>query len=146
MIPTRIASLFILVAVAGCADFDAPVNPYHGIPDELVANPSFADDILPILTRRCSIGGCHSLASEQSELTLTADEAYDDLVEEESEQNSLYKRVRASKPDSSWLVKLIVADPSGRGSFARMPLLSTPLTENQIGTIINWIAQGAQRN
>ena len=132
--------------IFACADYDAVVDPTGGIPDVLVANPSFANDIQPILTKRCSIGGCHSLATEQGELTLAADISYDDLVNVVATQNPLFWRVRPSKPDSSWLVKLITAGPEGIDGFARMPLSSTPLTANQIGTIVNWVTQGAARN
>jgi hypothetical protein len=138
-------TLLVAVGIAACSDFDAGVDPAFGLPDVLVSTPAFEADVLPILVRRCSIGGCHSLGSEQGGLTLAPSRAYDELFEVAAEQNPAFRRVRAFKPDSSWLVRLIVADPSGRGAFARMPLLAQPLTENQIGTIRNWIAQGAGR-
>jgi hypothetical protein len=46
----------------------------------------------------------------------------------------------------SWLVRRIGADPALRNGLPRMPLAATPLTPNQIATIVNWIDQGALRN
>jgi hypothetical protein len=141
----RLTPALVLLAMA-CADFSSPSDPTGGAPDILVANPSFANDIQPIFTARCSIGGCHSLASAQGQLILTADASYDNLVDVISTQNELFRRVRPLKPDSSWLYRLITPDPAGRAGYPRMPLSSVPLTANQIGTIANWITQGAPRN
>lgn len=112
----------------------------------VIANPSFNADIQPIFTKRCSIGGCHSLASRQGDLVLVSGFAYDSLVGVMAALNPSFLRVKPSDSDSSWLVRMIEADPARRNSNARMPLLSTPLTPNQIATIVNWIDRGAQRN
>src|SRR5688500_9227614 len=65
------AALMMGIAVAwGCADFEATVDPTGGLPDVEVTNPSFANDIQPIFTKRCSIGGCHSLGSARGDLVL----------------------------------------------------------------------------
>ena len=135
----------VLLAMA-CADFNSPSDPTGGAPDVLVANPSFENDVQPILTKRCSTGGCHSLASAQGDLVLVAGSSYDNLVNVESSQNDLFRRIRPLRPDSSWLYRLIASDPAGRPGYPRMPLSSVPLTDNQIGTIVNWILQGAARN
>jgi hypothetical protein len=146
----RIAAVVMaLLGAAGvnaCADYEVLVDPAGGLPDVLVATPSFSTHIEPILTKRCSIGGCHSLVTAQGGLSLTADLAYDELVNVESTQNDALWRVRPFRPDSSWLVQVVTAGPGGVEGYARMPLSSAPLTENQIGTIVNWITQGALRN
>jgi hypothetical protein len=41
---------------------------------------------------------------------------------------------------------MIQADPERRFFVERMPLGRTPLTDNQIATIINWVNAGAPRN
>ena len=56
----------------GCADFESTVDPTGGLPDVEVANPSFANDIQPIFTRRCAIGGCHSVNSARAEMVPVA--------------------------------------------------------------------------
>lgn len=143
LLPGPLITAAMLLA---CADFDVAVDPTGGVPDVLVANPSFVEDIQPILTARCATGGCHSPATAQGELSLTAAAAYDDLVNVISTQNPALWRVRPFRPDSSWLIKLVSAGTDGVEGYARMPLSSTPLTENQIATIVNWISQGAARN
>jgi hypothetical protein len=142
---TAIFGLLVGASLVACADFESPVDPTAGLPDVLVANPDFNTHILPVLTKRCSIGGCHSMATAQAELDLTAGVAYDNLVGVASRQRPQYSRIRPFRPDSSWLVLLISAGAGGVDGYARMPLSSTPLTPNQIGTIINWVNAGAVR-
>jgi hypothetical protein len=54
--------------------------------------------------------------------------------------------VKPGSADQSYLVHTIEPDSSRRGGFPRMPLAATPLTANQIATIVNWINRGAARN
>ena len=139
-------ALSCVVSAMACADFDSPTDPTGGAPDVLIANPSFANDIQPIFTKRCSIGGCHSLTARQAELNLVEGYAYDDLVNVQATQSLSFRRVRPSLPDSSWLVRLLSSNQADRPGYPRMPLSALPLTANQIGTIVNWITQGAPRN
>lgn len=138
------ATLLATLGAVACADFEGVVDPAGGLPDVEIANPSFTADIQPIFTRRCSIGGCHSFASRRGGLVLDAEHAYDMLVGVESAVNPALLRVAPGDPDASFLVHMIEANPTRRGELPRMPLGSQPLTERQIATIINWIAQGAR--
>ena len=141
--------LLLLVGLAlvwGCADFETTVDPTGGLPDVEVANPSFANDIQPIFTRRCSTGGCHSLATAQAQLVLVEGHAYDSLVNKPSSLAPGFVRVAPANADTSWLVRMIEADDAARLNNARMPLGGLPLTPNQIATIVNWIENGALRN
>lgn len=139
-------SVWLLCFAIGCADFETSVDPSGGLPDVEIATPSFANDIQPILTKRCSIGGCHSLASRRGDLVLTPGASYDELVNHPAVLDARFDRVEPGDAPASWLVRMIVDDPSARGSFPRMPLASQPLTRNQIATIVNWIENGAPRN
>jgi hypothetical protein len=139
-------AIILAVGASGCADFDTPVDPAGGAPDDLVATPSFSANVVPILEKRCSIGGCHSLATRQAALALTPDAAYDALVGVPSTLRPSVLRVRASQPAQSWLVAMISADDAARQGVSRMPLATQPLTANQIATIVRWIEQGALRN
>ena len=142
-----LASSLTAVALAwGCADFESTVDPTGGLPDVEVANPSFANDIQPIFTRRCAIGGCHTVNSARAELVLLPGHAYDSLVNKRSYLSSVYDRVEPGAADSSWLVRMIGPDEDAREHNARMPLGGQPLTDNQIATIVNWIENGALRN
>jgi hypothetical protein len=136
----------LISASGGCADFTGGSDPTGGLPDVAVAMPSFATDVRPIFVKRCALGGCHSLAARQQGLVLTADSAYDALVGRPSRLGRGMPYVTPGKADSSWVVAMIGPDPARRLGVSRMPLASTPLTTNQIATIVNWIDAGARRN
>jgi hypothetical protein len=141
------ATLLMAIALAwGCADFESTVDPTGGLPDVELANPSFANDIQPIFSKRCSIGGCHSLNSARGELVLLPGHAYDSIVNKPSFLNPPLDRVEPGDASNSWLVRMIEDDDAARLNFARMPLGGRPLTPNQIATIVNWIENGAPRN
>jgi hypothetical protein len=145
----RLLSVTLLTATAlawGCADFESTVDPTGGLPDVEIANPSFTNDIQPIFTKRCSIGGCHSLASARGQLVLVAGHAYDSLVNKPSSLVPGRVRVVPGDASTSWLVTMIEDDDAARLNNARMPLGGQPLTRNQITTIVNWIESGAPRN
>jgi hypothetical protein len=137
-----IAGLF--VAAVACTDFEAPEPTV--LPDVLVPNPSFDRDIQPIFTARCATASCHNFATQQMGLNLEAGAAYDAIVDEDSPTSHDLRYIRPFQPDSSWLVRMIQADPARRFFNERMPLGRTPLTDNQIATIINWVNAGALRN
>jgi len=138
------AAAALLAAVVACTDFEAP-EPVV-LPDVLVANPSFDRDIQPIFTARCATASCHNFATQQMGLNLQAGAAYDAIVDHDSPTSHDLPYIRPFQPDSSWLVRMIQADPARRFFNERMPLGRTPLTDNQIATIINWVNAGAPRN
>ena len=70
-----------LAALIACSDYESPSDPAFGLPDVAVAEPTLERDVQPIFTRRCSIGGCHSLVSRRAGLVLTPDSSYAMLVE-----------------------------------------------------------------
>jgi hypothetical protein len=135
-----------LVLALGCADFETAVDPSGGAPDVLVPTPSFSADIAPVFDKRCSTGGCHTLATRQAGLALEPEAAYDAIVGVPSALVAGQVRVVPSRPDQSWLVTMIGGDDTARRGFSRMPLATKPLSANQIANIVRWIEQGAQRN
>ena len=140
------ALVAMMGAALGCADFETPLDPTGGAPDDLVATPSFTANVVPIFEARCAQGGCHSPATAQARLVLSADRAYESLVGVPASLRPSQLRVNPSQPSLSWLVAMISADDAARQGFSRMPLATHPLTDNQIATIVRWIEQGAQRN
>lgn len=138
----RMAALAVCAAGA-CADFEGATDPSHGLPDVAVVSPDFVRDVRPIFERRCGIGGCHSVATRQAGLVLTADSAYAALVNRPSAFRPQELLVKPGDAANSWLIVMITDDPR-RGTLPRMPLGSGPLTQNQIGTIVNWVNQGAR--
>jgi hypothetical protein len=127
-----------------CVDFEAP-RPVN-LPDSLVANPSLARDIQPIFTARCATASCHTVVTQQAELVLETTYSHSDLVNVQSVTNASMPRVTPGDASQSWLVYMISADDEAREGHPRMPLGRTPLTDNQIGSIVNWINQGAPNN
>ena len=138
------ASLAALAAA--CSDFEAPNDPAFGLPDVAVAQPSLSRDVQPILDKRCTLGGCHSLLTRRAGLVLTPDSAHAALVGRQAVLRPELQRVLPGKPDSSWLLIMIEPDQARRGGTPRMPLAAHPLTPNQIATVANWIARGAPRD
>jgi hypothetical protein len=131
-----------LVGVA-CVDYSGVMDPTHGLPDVIVAEPHFRHDILPIVERRCAIGGCHSVHTHQGGLVLVADSAHRALVGQASRLRLNQVLVRPGDAINSWMAILISDDVVRRDGIPRMPLGSGPLTPNQIATIVNWINRGA---
>jgi hypothetical protein len=139
-----IAGAGLVAAAWACTDFEAPE--VELLPDVVVPNPSFERDIQPILTARCATASCHNFATQQMGLNLQAGFAYDEIVGKDSPTSHLMAYIEPFEPENSWLVRLIQADPERRFHNERMPLGRTPLTDNQIATIINWVEAGAPRN
>lgn len=135
-----------VAAVTACTDFSGAEDPARGLPNTVVAEPSFARDVEPVLVGRCSMGGCHSPGAAQAGLVLARGVAYDSLVNVRARLNPAMQRVRPSDTDSSWLLRMVEADPARRDGFSRMPLLAAPLTDAQLANLVAWVRQGARRN
>jgi len=141
---TRMVFLLLLgFSIAGCgSNSTEPNNGGNG--GTVDPDPSFASSIQPILTANCATSGCHdNLNSTGTGLILTADSAYIKLVAVSSTQVPTLDRVDPGDADNSYLVHKIEGSQS---SGQRMPLGRTPLTDNQIQLIRNWIDQGAEDN
>jgi hypothetical protein len=145
-VPLSTAAL-ILLAACGGGD-GGPMDPggdpggSNGETRTVKADPSFANDIWEILTRRgCSSGTCHG--GGQGDLTMTsASGAYAALVDVTS-MASGETLVIPGNADDSYLVKKL----EGRQSVgARMPLNGAALDNTDLSNIRNWISQGAKNN
>lgn len=147
--PARLITLAagcLLAGIWACADFSSPEDPTGGVPDVLVVNPQFARDIQPIFTKRCAQGGCHTSASAQLGLVLQAGAAYDSLVNKKATLDTAFVRVKPGDHVNSFLWRMLQPDSTLRDLQPRMPLAATPLTDNQLQTIVNWIDEGAPNN
>lgn len=141
------AAAVALALMFACADFSGLEDPSFGLPDVAVPQPSFESDVQPIFTKRCVIGGCHTLGSQQGGLALDSSVAYDELVDVAATTTvDPIDRVEPGDAANSWLVRRLHPDPALRNGQPRMPLAAAPLTDNQLATIVNWIDQGALRN
>lgn len=87
--------------------------------------------------------GCHGGATPRAGLTLTAGQAFGNIVNVNSTQvNSLF-RIAPNDPDNSYLVQKIEGSAAVGG---RMPLGGAPLDPALIQTIRQWVSEGAQNN
>lgn len=139
----RIVAVVFVASVAACADFEGVVTSTGGLPDVVVEAPQFQRDIVPIVERRCGIGGCHSESAHQGGLVLTRASAHAALVNKPSQLRLGEVLVRPGDAANSWMVIAIGDDAARRRGLARMPLGSGALTPNQIQTIVNWVNRGA---
>src|SRR5512145_2995190 len=121
-----VATTAVLCTALACTDFAAP-DPVV-VPDVLVSDPQFGRDIQPILTARCATQGCHNLSSQQVGLNLAAGYAYAEVVDADPLGRGI-PYIRPTRPDSSFLVRMIQADPAPRFDLPRMPLGRDPLTD-----------------
>ncbi len=99
---------------------------------------SFADTILPIFLAKCL--NCHPGFAD---LDLGVTNGYSDLVSVNSIAFPGYERVAPYDPQNSVLYQKV----AGNSQFGTvMPLYADRLTDDEIGLIYDWIAQGALNN
>lgn len=101
------------------------------------AGISFANDIQPIFTARCAIGGCHVMPTPPAGLVLTAG-CYADLVNVPTQNFTPGVRVTPNDVGASVLYLLVAS--------GTMPATGGRLTTAQIDAIRVWIESGAPNN
>lgn len=143
----RLFALAAAALVAGCTDLSfTPAIDRITTP---IANPSFANDIAPVLAQTCaSSGACHGGPTPQKGLSLLPESAYVNLVNVAGQYAPAQAPwlVRPLFADSSLFFRVLSTDPAVRLSYYRMPLTSTPLPSPIVQTIQNWINLGAANN
>ena len=104
--------------------------------DPVVGEPkvSFKDEILPLLTQKCALAGCHTANRPAGGLDLTS---YDALkkggnngvafIAKDGEVSLIVKRTDGTQPPI-------------------MPFGGAPLNQDQIQLLIDWIDEGAENN
>jgi methionine-rich copper-binding protein CopC len=141
-----IAWLAAAAALGGCAGNGAgldangePIGPGSGGGATTPLTADFASIQANVFTPVCS--PCHSGASAPEGLMLDAGHSYNLLVGISSNEVPALQRVKASDPDSSYLVLKIQGSAGIVGG--QMPLHETPLPQATIDVIRQWIANGA---
>jgi len=108
---------------------------------------TLSGDVQPILTSNCAVANCHAAPDPVLGMNLSAGLSYASIVDVPSQEAPALRRVRPSKPDSSYLVHKIQGTQGDVGGFGgQMPLGRTPLSADEIATIRAWIAAGAIDN
>jgi Ca2+-binding RTX toxin-like protein len=116
----------------------AVTNAAFVVIDPVVTPVDYSSQIQSIFDARCI--SCHIGGGAPQQLRLDAANSYSLLVNVASHEVPSLLRVEPGNPDDSYLVQK-VEGTAAVGS--RMPLNSTPLTEEQIALIRRWISEGA---
>lgn len=132
----RIGMVFLLAAftigLCGCGTSDADsTDEMGGVVDASTSGEaSFQNDVLPILTQRCALSGCH-VAGGPRGIDLRS---YESVLQ----GGQLGAIVVAGNAAGSELVNQI--------STGRMPPGGPPLEAAQVQLITDWINDGAENN
>lgn len=107
------------------------------------ADPTLESIQTNIFNQSCALSTCHVGSNAPLGLDLSAGNARENLVGVASVEVPELDRVDPGNPDDSYLViKLEGSDP--RMVQGRMPLNMPALSDEQIGTVREWIAGGAE--
>ncbi|MBS1271122.1 MAG: Chitodextrinase [Candidatus Marinimicrobia bacterium] len=104
---------------------------------------SFTNDIQPVFTENCAFSGCHGTSNPQQGLVLAEGEAYGNIVNVPSQEESGYDLIEPNMPDSSYIYLKIQPDPP---SGEQMPRGGPYLDSETINMIETWISEGALNN
>ena len=119
---------------------------------QVIVDPSFTRDIMPVLRASCgSSGACHGIAfgpGPQLGLELETDSgAYATMVNVPSNRRPQLMLVRPGFADSSFVYRVLSSDSTYRLLYPwRMPMTEYALPFETRETIKNWINKGAQFN
>ena len=112
----------------------------------------FANNIQPIFSRSCALGGCHVGPVPAGGQDLTAGVAYGQTVNVPSTQQPRLKRVKPGEPDASYMVRKIRGGPNISGVMMPQGCPGAPLngaqclTPDDIAAIVQWITECAPNN
>lgn len=123
----------------GCGELKTPTEPLGG-GDPIDPNATFTRVQNEIFTPTCATIGCHNPIGQQSQLVLTAGQAYGNIVNVPSVEMPQLRRILPGDPASSYLYRKI----TGAGITGdRMPQSLPPLSDAQIRLVRDWIRRGA---
>lgn len=98
-----------------------------------------------IFSQSCALSGCHAGDSAPLGLDLTEEEAYDNLVNVSSREVPNLLRVEPGNAEDSYLIIKVRGGNRMAEGTSRMPLGRSPLSEEDIQLIEEWIDDGAPR-
>lgn len=139
---SRLNVIFIgaSLLLAACGKLETITGPDVGGGDPIDPTATFTRVQNEIFTPTCAKIGCHAAIGQQSELLLTAGNAYANIVNRASVENPSLNRITPNDPTSSYLYRKI----TGAGITGdRMPQGAPPLADAQIRLVRDWIRRGA---
>jgi hypothetical protein len=94
-----------------------------------------------IFNPSCAFSGCHGGGSAAAGLSLEQGDAYGEIVNVPSTQQSTTDRIEPNDPEGSYLYLKVIGDSSISGS--RMPRGAGPLSQELVDLLRDWIERGA---
>jgi hypothetical protein len=135
----RSCLILTLLILTGCGELKTPSEPVGG-GDPIDPSATFTRVQTEIFTPTCANIGCHNPVGQQSQLVLTAGQAYGNIVNVSSVEMPQLRRIQPGDPASSYLYRKI----TGAGITGdRMPQSLPPLSDAQIKLVRDWIRRGA---
>ncbi len=136
----RRLSLLALLALLGCGELATPVDPGGGGGEPIDPTATFTRVQNEIFTPTCAAIGCHDPLGRQSQMVLTAGQAYANIVNAGSVEMPQLRRVQPGDHTNSYLYRKI----TGVGITGdRMPQGGPYLNDAQIKLVRDWIRRGA---
>lgn len=137
-----LASGAVLAGLTACTNESPSLRIVTVLPPVSTAI-SFSADVQPIFSQRCAKSGCHVTSTAAFGLVLESGQAYGNLVNVPSAEDSLLKRVEPGRSDLSYIIRKLEGNALG----SRMPADGPPfLPDAEIQLIKDWIDQGALDN
>ncbi|MBI4209874.1 MAG: hypothetical protein HY538_09265 [Deltaproteobacteria bacterium] len=100
-----------------------------------------------IFTPNCASSSCHAGSSPQAGLNLSDGKSFENLVGVSSQQVPSLKRVESGDSGASYLVNKVEGTAgSVGGNSSQMPKGGSPLSDEEIHAIKDWIDAGALNN
>lgn len=131
---------FLLLFLTFCSENITESVPSIDETDEMEEiAPTFTDIQQSIFNQSCALSGCHVSGSVNPDLS---GNAYPNIVNKSSSTGMNY--ITPDDPDNSYLLLKVLGGNGISGS--RMPINSSPLSEEKINALTQWINDGAQNN
>jgi len=119
---------------------------------ETPAAPKLSTDVLPIVKMRCAVAGCHDPIKREHGMNLTTVDLVhaawvNKTTADHCQNNMAVTRVVPMKPENSFVITLIEAQPGRCAEVRRMPpepRMQMPAAEVKI--IRDWVAAGANKD
>lgn len=99
-----------------------------------------------LFTQNCALSGCHTGPNALLGLDLSEGQSYANLVGNPSTEVPTMDLVSANRPDLSYLIVKLEGSAQMAPGTLLMPIGRSPLNQDDIDRVREWIADGAQDN
>ncbi len=130
-----VAVMGLGAALAACGTRKSPTEP-NDVPDPTA---TFSRVQAEVFTPSCALSGCHSGASPQQGMDLSAGRSYASIVNVRAVESTRL-RIAPGDPDASYLISKVRGDATITGS--RMPL-GGALPPDREKLLVDWVRRGA---